>query len=261
MMPVIHLASIVQAAVFAGVRIGSIFLFPPFFSSDAIPIPLKAVFTVVLTALLYPVYGPLAVQTDMLGWLRVAAGEMVVGLAMGLALQFVFEAVLTAGQIIGIQTGFSLITILDPQTQADTQVLAIFYQLTALLIFLQLNVHHWLLRGLAESFVLLPPGHVFAGGGLARSLFHAAGGIWVAALQIAMPVVAATLLVDVALGFISKASPQLPVIFVGLSIKNLLGLLVLAGTLALWPHYLEDQFASAMAMGERLLHLAAAAPA
>lgn len=256
MIPTIHLAGIVQAGVFAGLRIGSIFLFPPLFSSDAIPIPLKAAFTIVLTALLYPVYGPLVVRTDVLGWLRIAGGEIVVGLAMGLALQLVFEAVLTAGQIIGIQTGFSLITILDPQTQADTQVLAIFYQLTALLIFLQLNVHQWLLRGLAASFVLLPPGRVFASAGLTRTLLHAAGTVWVVALQIAMPVVAATLLVDIALGFISKASPQLPVIFVGLSIKNLLGLLILAGTLTLWPHFLERQFSDAMTLGERLLRLA-----
>ena len=257
-MPVIHLDQIMQAAVFAGVRIGGMFLFPPFFSSDAIPVPVKAVLTIALTALLYPVYGPVALHVDVLGWLRVAMVELIIGLLLGLSLQFVFEAALAAGQMIGVQTGFSLITVLDPQTQADTQVLAIFHQLAALLIFLRLDVHHWLLRGLAASFIYLPPGTVTASFKASVGLLRAAGGIWLAALQIAIPVILATLLVDVALGFLGKASPQLPVMLVGLSVKNLIGLTALAGTLALWPRMFDGEFARALAAGERLLHLAAA---
>jgi flagellar biosynthesis protein FliR len=255
-MLVLHLEHIVQAAVFAGVRIGGMMLFPPFFSSDAVSIPVKAALTIALTALLYPVYGPLALKTDAAGWLRVVFGELVIGVLLGLSLQFVFEAALAAGQMIGIQTGYSLITILDPQTQADTQVLAIFQQLMTLLIFLQLNVHHWLLRGLAASFSYLPPGSAVFSKGATVGLLHAASGIWLAALQIAMPVIAATLLTDIALGFMSKASPQFPVIFVGLSVKNMLGLLVLAGTLTLWPGIFGREFSAALASGERLLHLA-----
>jgi flagellar biosynthesis protein FliR len=256
-MPVIHLEQIVQAVVFAGVRIGGMFLFPPFFSSDAIPAQVKVALTVALTMLLYPVYGPSALQVDVIGWLRVASGELLVGLLLGLSLQFVFEAALFAGQMIGVQTGYSLITILDPQTQADTQVLAIFHQLTVLLIFLRLNVHHWLLRGLAASFAYLPPGAASASLRPSLGLLREAGGIWMAGLQIAVPVVVATLLADVALGFLGKASPQLPVMLVGLSIKNILGLLALGGALALWPDFFDQRFSAALAVGERLLHLAA----
>jgi flagellar biosynthesis protein FliR len=255
-MPIVHLEQIIQAVVFAGVRIGGMLLFPPFFSSDAIPAQVKAALAVALTALLYPVYGPVALQTDVIGWLRVAAGELIVGLLLGLSLQFVFEAALAAGQVIGVQTGYSLITVLDPQTQADTQVLAIFHQLTALLIFLRLNVHHWLLRGLAASFSYLPPGAVFASRGASLGLLREAGGIWLVAVQIAMPVVMATLLADVALGFIGRAAPQLPVMLVGLSVKNIIGLFALAGALSFWPRIFDRQFSLALASGERLLHLA-----
>jgi flagellar biosynthetic protein FliR len=255
-MPVIHLEQIVQAVVFAGVRIGGMFLFPPFFSSDAVPVQVKVALTVALTALLYPVYGPAALQVDMLGWLRIAAGELLIGLLLGLSLQFVFEAALFAGQMIGVQTGYSLITILDPQTQADTQVLAIFHQLTALLIFLRLDVHHWLLRGLAASFTYLPPGTAIASLKASMGLLRDAGGIWLAGLQIAVPIILATFLADIALGFMGKASPQLPVMLVGLSVKNLIGLLALGGTLALWPKIFDREFSSALAAGERLLHLA-----
>ena len=119
-----------------------------------------------------------------------------------------------------------------------------------------MNVHHWLLRGLTASFVYLPPGSAFVSGSIAGGLLHAAGAIWLVALQIAMPVIAATMIVDIVLGFVAKASPQFPLIFAGLSIKNILGVLALAGTLRFWPSLLERQFTAAIMSGEHLLHLA-----
>jgi flagellar biosynthetic protein FliR len=91
---------------------------------------------------------------------------------------------------------------------------------------------------------------------VATILLRVAGGIWLAALQIAAPILIATVLCDIALGFLGKASPQMPVLFVGLSIKSMLGLLVLVGTLGLWPQLLEARFQSAVALGQRMLHLA-----
>ena len=73
---------------------------------------------------------------------------------------------------------------------------------------------------------------------------------------IAAPVVVATLFADVALGFVGKASPQLPVLFVGISIKNLLGLAVLAGAVAFWPRFFDARFGRALEASERILKLA-----
>ena len=83
-----------------------------------------------------------------------------------------------AGQILGVQMGYSLATLFDPQTQADTPVLAEFHRLAALLIFLQLDVHHWLLRALVRSFAYLPAGAAPATFAAATGLLHAAGGIF-----------------------------------------------------------------------------------
>ena len=80
--------------------------------------------------------------------------------------------------------------------------------------FLSLDVHHWMLRGIAAQF-RIPSARVRCRGerGLSAELLHgAAGGIWLAGLQIAAPVLAATLLCDVTLGFLGKASPQMPVL-------------------------------------------------
>src|SRR5579863_1859821 len=216
----LHLEALVAAVMFAGVRIGGLMLFAPFLSSGSMPVQVKVGLTVALTALLYPVYGSVRLDTSALGWVQVCSGEVVVGLLLGLTLQFILEAAQMAGQILGVQAGFSLVSILDPQTQVDTPVISTFNQLAALLIFLQLNVHHWLLRGLAASFAYLPPGSVIVNQKIASGLLRAAGVIWLVGLQIAAPVVVATLLIDVTLGFLAKSSPQIPILFLGLSIKT-----------------------------------------
>lgn len=245
------------AAMFIGMRVGGVMVFSPFFGTQSIPVTVKAGLTVAVTALLYPGNGALRLEAGALSWIRVAAGEVVIGLLLGLTLSFILEAAQFAGQIAGLQMGFSLVNIIDPQTQVDTPVLSIFHQLVALLIFLNLNVHHWLLRGMAASFAYLPPGRGWPGPGLNAGVLQAAGAMWLVGLQIAAPVVVATMLADIALGFLGKASPQLPVLLVGLSIKSVLGMMVLVGTMALWPKTFERHFTSAIAVGERLLHLAA----
>lgn len=255
-METLHLEALVAAVMFAGVRIGGLMLFAPFFSSGSIPLQVKAGLTVALTALLYPVYGAVRLETSALAWVQVLTGEAVVGLLLGLTLQFIMEAAQMAGQFLGVQAGFSLVTILDPQTQADTPVISTFTQLLALLIFLELNVHHWLLRALAASFVYLPPGSVILNLKVTTSLLQAAGAIWLVGLQIAAPVVVATLLIDVTLGFLAKSSPQIPILFLGLSIKTVVALTILSGTLMVWPRLFEHHFAAGISLGERLLHLA-----
>ena len=250
-----HLESALPAAMFIGLRVSSLFLFAPFLSSASIPMQVKAALAVAITALLYPVYRPGPVETGTLGWVGVVSGEVVIGLLLGLAVQLVVEGAQMAGQLLGVQAGYSLVTLLDPQTQADLPVMSTFNQLLALLIFLELDVHHWLLRGVAASFAYLPPGAGLSRLTTGRALLQAAGGIWLAGVQLAAPVLVATLLVDITLGFLSKASPQMPVLFVGLSFKTLLSLTVFAGTLLFWPGTLERQFAAGISLGERLLHL------
>jgi flagellar biosynthetic protein FliR len=231
-------------------------VFCPFLGSNAIPMPLKASLTVLITALLYPLHGPMQLDLQSWQWVGVVLSEVVIGLVLGLTANFMMEAPLMAGQILGVQMGYSLATLFDPQTSADTPVLAEFHRLGALLIFLQLDVHHWLLRAVVNSFAYLPAGAAPATFAAATGLLHAAGGIFLAGVQIAAPGLVATMVADVGLGFLGKASPQLPVLFIGLAVKNLLGLAVLIGVVAYWPQTFSQRFSESIAIGERLLHLA-----
>jgi flagellar biosynthetic protein FliR len=231
-------------------------VFCPFLGSNAVPNPAKAGLALLITFLLHPLHGPQPLELSSWQWAQVALNEAMLGLVLGLVANFLFEAALLAGQILGVQIGYSLANVFDPQSQADTPALSEFNQLAVLLIFLQLDVHHWLLRALARSFAYLPAGKALGTIFLGAGLLHAAGGIFLAGLQIAAPSLVATLIADVALGFLGKASPQLPVLFIGIAIKNLLGLSVLLMAMAYWPRLFNQQFARGIRLAEELLHLA-----
>ncbi|HZQ67118.1 MAG TPA: flagellar biosynthetic protein FliR [Terriglobales bacterium] len=254
-MPAHSLNELVSAFMFGMLRIGGVMVFAPFFGSQGIPMQVKAGFTLSLSLLLYPAYAPARWNLSPAGWTRIAFSEAAVGLLLGLTLSFVLEAAQFAGQVTGLQMGFSLVSELDPQTQADTPVISIFHQLVVLLIFLQLNVHHWLLRGLAASFAYLPPGQAWTRTVSFPDLLQAAGGIWLAGMQIAAPVLVATVLTDIGLGFLGKASPQTPVLLLGLSLKAALGMVILICSLRFWPSLFERYFSSAVRLGEQLLQL------
>ena len=183
--------------------------------------------------------------------------EFLIGVGMGIATNIVFEAVQLAGQVLGMQMGYSLVNILDPQTQVDTTVMAMFYQSIVMLLFLQMDVHYWLLRAVGNSFLYLPPGTAHL-----SSLFTLASSedgrrdLSGLGVQIAAPVLSATLAADVVLGLLGKASPQMPLMLLGPAVKSLLGLTILIATLKYWPDLFRRLFTDAVTNGEQLLHLA-----
>jgi flagellar biosynthetic protein FliR len=132
-------------------------------------------------------------------------------------------------------------------------VLSTLNTLVALLIFMQLGVHRWLLRATAMSFEMIPPGslvsmHLPVGG-----VIKAAAAMWLVGAEIAFPVLLATMLADLTLGFVSKAAPQFPALLFGISLKVLLGLAVLYGVVGFWPRLLGRYFYQALTTLEHLL--------
>jgi len=239
-----------------GTRVAALLLSTSFPGGSAVPAQIKVGLTIALTALLYPLQPNSSATLATSNGVGLIGGELAVGLMLGLSITVIFEAAQMAGQIAGLQMGFSLVNIIDPQTQVETPVLATLHQLLVLLIFLQLNVHVWLLRGMASSFSYLPPGGFHVTESLVATLAQACAAIWLAAVEIAAPILLATILADIALGFIGKASPQLQVLFLGMSAKTLLGLLAWASALWLWPARFESYFGQAIRTSEALLHLA-----
>jgi len=253
----ISLTELLSGPMILGLRVSGLMLFAPFFGNAAIPPRVKAVLVIVITAVLYPVYSNKVGIFTLEQWPGVVAHELIIGVAIGVVSNFVFEAAQTAGAMLGVQMGYSLVNILDPQTQVDTPVVSVFHQLAAFLLFLQLDVHHWILRAVANSFDYLAPGAVNLQRGFTAELLHGVSGVLQSGLEIAAPVLAATLVADVALGFLGKASPQMPLMLLGPAMKSILGLALMVVAIRYWPQVFDRLFSHSMQFTERLLHLAA----
>ncbi len=252
----IPFADVIQAFLTIGVRLSGLMLFAPFLGSNVIPARIKAMLVLALTFLMYPMVSRSWPSLPFGEWPLLVFRELLVGVALGIATQIVFEAVQMAGQVLSVQMGYSLINILDPNTQVDTTVVAMFHQSIAMLIFLRLDVHLWLLRAIGNSFTYLPPGSATLSKPFMTMLIGSGTAILMTGVQIAAPVLSATLLVDVVLGLLGKASPQLPLIVLGPAIKSLLGLSILAASLKYWPDMFRTLFLNSMGYADRLLHLA-----
>ncbi len=252
----IPLAKILGAIMIIGLRVSGLMLFAPFFANVVIPPRIKAVLVIAITTVLYPVFAPRLETLDLSKWPIIVGTETILGVAIGVATYAVFEAVQIAGQMLSIQMGYSLVNILDPNTQVESTVVAFFHQSMALLIFLSLNVHHWILRAVAHSFEYLPPGTVTVNPRFAQAVLHEGVIILGLGIQIAAPVLAATLLMDLILGLLGKSSPQMPLMLLGPAVKSMLGVFILTVTIGFWPRLFEKYFGQSISYMEQLLHLA-----
>jgi len=252
----IHLPSLIGAWLMIASRLSGIVLFTPFLGDSVVPAGIKAALVVTLTALLYPMLSPRVLAATPDRWPFILGCELIVGVALGLAANLVFEAGQMAGQVLSVQMGYSLVNILDPQTQVETNVLSVFHQNFLLLVFLALNAHHWILRAVARSFDYLPPGSAHLDGAFVTGLLAAAGLVLRIGIQIAAPILGATMAADLFLGLLSKASPQLPLLMLGPAIKGLFGVMLLSSVMRFWPELFSRLFAQSMMLINHLLLLA-----
>lgn len=250
------LITIITALLTISVRLSGLMLFAPFFGSISIPARVKAGLVLALTLLLFPAVGKGIGSYSMTDWPLLIITEFLIGVGMGLATNLVFEAIQLAGSMLSVQMGYSLANILDPQTQVDTTVVQLFYQSIVMLLFLRMDVHYWILRAITNSFVYMPPGTTHLSSLFTFSVLNTGGEIFGLGVQIAAPVLSATLVADIVLGLLAKASPQIPVMVIGPAIKSILGILILIATLKYWPDLFHNLFVKSVAEGERLLHIA-----
>ncbi len=213
-------------------RAVGLFLVAPVLGSPLVAVRVRAGLALFVAVALTPVLAraglPERSVAQPLGVLLGLAAEVSVGLAIGLAAQFLFSGVQMAGQLAGVQMGLGLASLIDPQTQERVTALAQWQQLAALLLFVTVDGHHQVVWALVDSFRAVPPGVVgFAGQGLG-GLVVAAGSIFLVGLRIAAPVLVVVLMVNAAMGALTKLIPQLNVMIVGFGVNVAAGLFALA---------------------------------
>jgi flagellar biosynthetic protein FliR len=182
-------------------------------------------------------------------------GEVAVGTLYGLTLSLFNEILLLAGQIAGLQFSFSLVNLLDPASEIQTPLMGDLFQMMGTLVLITAGLDRILLASMVRSLRAVPLGSfpMAAISGSAHVLVPMLSGSFFAALELAAPVLAATMLVEVSVALLGKLSPQLPVISLTVPLKTLTGFVLLLGSLALWPRFIEARFSGLLDVAERLI--------
>lgn len=236
-------------------RLSGLFLIAPVFSSPMIPPRIKLMALLVLAATLTPVVGPGAenVPDDGLSLMLSVISETIIGLAIGFSVAIVFSAVQVGASLIDASIGFSMANIIDPVNNAQAAVLGSFYSLVAILAYLSVNGHHWMLAGFMRSFEAIPLGAVPDIQKMNVSLFAMFNQLFAMAFQIAAPVLVTLLLVDVVLGIVARVVPQMNVFFVGIPLKISVGLVAVIISMPSFIGFIEGQVSAVVAGAEVLV--------
>lgn len=246
-----------DAMTLALVRVSGMVAFAPFFSSTSLPVRARAVFVLGVAYLLGPLVGGLPnARADVT--FSAVLGELAVGVVYGLTLALLSEMLLFAGQIAGLQFSFSLVNLLDPESSIQTPLLGELFQLMGVLVLLAAGLDRILLASVVRSFHVVPMGAFAMAPQTTAAIVRVAGGVFLGAVELAAPVLAATLLVELTITLMGKLSPQLPVMSLTVPLKSLTGFAVMAGSLALWPRFIEMRFDALLDLAERLIAASAA---
>jgi len=183
------------------------------------------------------------IKTDSLLVLAsLVAREVLMGAALGLVASLVFLAVRMAGSLLGVQMGFSIASVMDPQTQTEMSLLSEVQEMLAVFLFLLVDGHHRLFQALAVSLDRVPPGALGDPGVLLGALVPLTGAMFGMIIQIGAPILGAMFLTDAALGFVARAVPQMNVFIVGIPVKIAAGMALLIVTAPLFSRLLLLQF-------------------
>ncbi len=226
-------------------RVAGIMVFAPFFSSYSIPYQVRVVLTLVATVALVPALplGRLPAELTPVSMIGMAAGEAVFGLVLGLSALFIFAAMQLAGQIIAFQLGFSIINLIDPQSEVEMSVISFLENFIGLVLFLLINGHHWFFMAVSDSFRYVPVTGLKLHGPLVAEVLRLSSQVLSVGVQIASPVIAVTVLTDIVLGIIGRVAPQINILIVGMPAKLLVGFFCLSLSFYFLPQLLGEHYA------------------
>ena len=222
------LVELISTYLWPFVRISAFMMIMPIVSGAFVPKQVRLLLALVLTILITPVLTEVTtVELMSIAGVILLAQEVIVGIAMGFAVQLVFDAIALGGQVISMSMGLGFAVFLDRARGVNVPVLGQLFMMFAVLVFLSLDGHLAMIQLIADSFQLLP----ISNGGLSAaaltSLIQWSSQVFVVAMKIALPAVTGLLVVNLAFGVTSRAAPTLNLFAVGFPVAMLLGFVVI----------------------------------
>ena len=217
---------------FPFVRILALIMVAPIFGEKEVPNRTKIGLALVIVMLL-----PLPHLDE-----NIKIYSIMIGVLIGFTMQLAFITVRIAGELIGMQMGLGMATFFDPVGGPSTSVLSRLINIIALLIFLSLDGHLWLLYGISNSFDIVPIRLMSLPANGYLSLIEISNQLFINGIMLALPLMTLLLIINISLGLLNRITPQLSIFVVGYPLTLLLGLIMLSYLISMLPTFTEFIF-------------------
>lgn len=235
-----QLESWLAAFIFPLTRILALVASSPVLGNKQVPVRVKIGLSLLITFIVAPTLNiPTDIEASSGAGLFIMLQQILVGLSMGFAMRLIFTAVELAGDTMGMQMGLGFASFYDPVNATQTQVVAQFLGIIAALAFLSMNGHLYMLETLVESFQAFPISTQLPPADAMHTLALWGGSIFSNALRLALPLIGALLITNLALGILTRSAPQLNVFAIGFPITLVVGFATLMLTLPYLAPLLE----------------------
>lgn len=265
--PYLHSPEDITFLLYILARVSGMLLIAPLISNSLMgrvpKLGLTFFLTIIMAMVLYPHYRGEAPQfalpeltegqTTSLAMLGITLGkELGIGWLLGLTFTLIFEALLLAGQQVGMMVGFSVSEILDPVSGTSQPLIANFFTISASLLIIIQDLHHVLLRVLTDSFMVIPLGNYHLPYQMLQDVTNGTAMLFAVAMRFAAIAFVILYLVTIGLGFIARVMPEMNIFMVGFPLRILVGYYVLIVTIHYFPRILSEAFVAFHHLAERL---------
>ena len=221
-------------------RTAGLFITAPVLGARYVPVPVKAGISLIAGYVLWPSVPVAPLPASIPALVGPALGEIAFGLLLGFIAGIIISAVEMAGQVADMMMGFGLSNVMDPSLGQSVPIMGTFKHLMITLMFLIMNGHHLFIKGLWDSFSLVPAGGAFIPiEWAAIGLLSFGKMLWIAVV-LSCPIWASALIVDMSLGMIARTVPQMNVFVVGMPIKALVGLGIMSASIAFYGIFTKE---------------------
>ncbi len=239
-------------------RVSIVMFMLPIFSSERVPMQVKAMATLVITLGIWPQLSlpGIALPSHPLDIALIFLNEIVLGLLLSMCINFIFMGIQAGGELFGFQMGFTMISFADPLTGNQTGITAFFLWMVATLTFLALDGHLYMIQAFALTFKLIPAGGLVISELLLTEVLNLSAQLFIIAIKIASPIMVSLFLIELALALVSRASPQINIMDVGFPIKIGAGFFFLGMMLVIMAEFMATYLAQMDDMLVNILEIA-----
>ncbi len=225
-------------------RIATILAVLPIFGFNGTPSLAKAGMSFLITMVLFPLVsqGDFVIPIQLLPFIIMILKEVIVGLIIGFTANFLFVGIQYAGELIGLDIGFGIVNIVDPQSGEQVSIIGEFLYVISILLFLIFNGHHFFLEGLNYSFEVIPINTVEFSEAFIHHMIKMSSNIFMIALKIGGPILVATFTTSFVMGIIARTVPQMNIFIVGFPLKIAVGFIMLISTMPFFVFIFEKLY-------------------